>query len=164
MHKLIPPFTRADADRVLDATLHAAARAEARGDVDAAFNLRADAEELRDEFAAHFAPVPASDLFVYLVSADGVRAARPVLAYSGADSRPMSLADVIALANAQGFIRYSVEDHDGVQVHASDARDSSGAFKSFDQCRAEAEAERAPGRFHCVRCGAARCACVDLGD
>ena len=79
MHKLIPPFTRADADRVLDATLAEAARAEARGDVDAAFNLRADAEELRGEFAQHFG-------------------------------------------------------------------------------------ERKPGRFHCMRCGAARCACVDLGD
>ena len=80
-------------------------------------------------------------LSVYLVRADGVRAARPVLAYA-ADSRPLTLADVAAAAAAQ-FVRFTIEDADGVQVFASDARDDSG-----DDSPNEAECSRCERAAH----------------
>jgi hypothetical protein len=67
------------------------------------------------------------------------------------------------LAEAHGFVRFTIECG-GVQVFASDPREASGAFKSYAQCRDEAQAERSPGRFRCCRCGALHCRCFDLGD
>jgi hypothetical protein len=54
--QLLPGFNRADANAAVAATLREADRAAARGDDDFAFNLRADAAELQEEFDAHFAP------------------------------------------------------------------------------------------------------------
>ena len=52
----LPTFSRANAQATIAATLREADRADARGDGDHAFNLRADAAELQDEFDAHFGP------------------------------------------------------------------------------------------------------------
>mgnify|MGYP001420547544 FL=1 len=55
MSAVIAPFTRADADAIIVATLRAAIQAEAEGRQAHADALRADLAELAAEFEAHFA-------------------------------------------------------------------------------------------------------------
>jgi hypothetical protein len=71
---------------------------------------------------------------VYLVDNEGVRAHRAVETFVINSSKPTAA----ALYCERRYTRFVIIDGQGVQVYASDKRDETGAFKSFEQCRDEA--------------------------